>query len=147
MKEVFFALAALLVWFACYVVGAGILTFLSLAGATLLERYFLLQDRQTYPIWIIALSLCPLIAFVAGWTLGGLVMPEEFYETVRFGHLGAGVLFTVVAVFVVACLGEKEDRRSEIMTLAGSLLTDAACCAALVFFFDNIRRYMQSIGG
>ena len=71
MKEVFFALAALLVWFAAYVVSAGILTFLSLAAATLLERYFLMRERQTYPIWIIALSLCPLIAFVAGWTLGG----------------------------------------------------------------------------
>lgn len=147
MKEVFLALAALLVWFAAYVVSAGILTFLSLAAATLLERYFLLLDSQTYPIWIIALSLCPLIAFVAGWTLGGLVMPEELYEAVRFGHLGAGVLFAIVAVFVVARLGEKEDRRSEIMTLAGSLLTDAACCAALVFFFDNIRQYMHSIGG
>ncbi len=148
MWEFLVSLAAILVWAVLWAIFAAFFTLLSLLGAALLERYMLLQERWTYPLWIVALALCPLGAFVGSWALFGLLLPDDrFYRAVRFGGLAAGVLFAVIGVVVVARGGDREDKASETTTLIGSLISDVAGCAALIGFFPSVHAFMRSVGG
>ena len=61
--------------------------------------------------------------------------------------LAAGLVYAVVAVSVVARGNEKANKSSEIATLAGSLVVDAACCTMLLWFFAPIEGLMRSVGG
>jgi len=137
--------AAAVVWFVTYGIAVGLLTFLSLVVATLLEHYFLLRERQTYLVWVGALSLCPAVAFITGWVVAGMVLPEGLHQAVRYGHVSAGVLFAIGAVVVAVRYLKREDLRSGIATLLGSLVTDAACCIALVKFFSGLAEFMGAL--
>ena len=147
MDEFAISVATVVVWALLWGLCAGAFTFLSLLAVGLLERYMLIQERRTYPLWIVALALCPAAAFVGIATLAGLFLPARFYEAVRFGGLAAGMIFAVVAVTVVVRGKEKQDRASEIVTLVGSLLTDGLCCAALIWLFGPVSAFMRSLGG
>lgn len=139
-------LGTIVVWFVAYGISAAIMTSLSLMAATLLETYAGLRERQTYPLWIIALSLCPAAAFVISWLLAGWLVQEGLYQAVRWGQLVAGALFVPVAAMVFVKLSDRQDRASEMATLSGSLLSDAACCAFLVYGFPRVVQLMQSLG-
>ena len=147
MREFLVFLLTIVVWGVLWAVAAVLFTVLSVIAATLLERYMLLRERWTYPFWIVALGLCPPVAFLGSWTLFGLLFSEELYRAVRWGGLGAGIMFAVIAVLVVVRRPAKDDMASEVATLSASLLTDALCCAALIGFFGEIAGFMRSIGG
>ena len=140
-------LLTIVTWGVLWTVAAGLFTVVSIIAATLLERYLLLQERWTYPLWIVALGICPLPAFLGSWTLLGLLLSEQFYPAVRFGGIVAGIMFAVLGVLVVTKLSDKEDKTSEVATLAASLLTDAACCVALIWFFEPIVEFMRALHG
>jgi len=149
MGEFLVFLLAVVVWAVLWGFSAVLFTVLSIIASTLLERYLLLQERWSYPLWIVALGLCPLAAFVGSWTLLGLLLPEKLYGSVRLGDLASGIMFAVIGVRVVTAGSEsdKGDKASEVVTLIASLLTDAACCVALIWFFDRIAGFMRSVGG
>ncbi len=147
MWEFLVIAAAFIAWVALWAASACVLTALSIVVAVLLERYLLVPERLTYPLWIVALSVCPLAAFLGSWTLCGLVLSERFYHAVRFGGIAAGIMYGVIGVLVVARGAEKQDKASEVATLIGSLITDGLCCVALVWFFPHIAAYMRLLGG
>ena len=64
MTEFTISVASVVVWAVLWGLCASLFTLLSLTAAALLERYFLIQERWTYPLWIVSLSLCPAAAFV-----------------------------------------------------------------------------------
>jgi lysylphosphatidylglycerol synthetase-like protein (DUF2156 family) len=141
------AAAALVVWFLACALSAGLLTLLSLMAATVLENYAGVRESRTYPIWIFALSLCPLPAFAAGWVAAGLLLPEALYPAVRWGQLAAGALFAPLAAAAFLRFGDPKDRPAEATTLCGSLLSDAGGCLALLFAWPGVAELMRSIGG
>ena len=148
MWEFVISVLAVVVWAVLWAVSAAGFTLLSLLAAALLERFMLLQDRWTYPFWIVALALCPAAAFVGSWTLFGLLLPaDRFYGAVRAGGLAAGVLYAVVGMIVVAKGKASKDKLSETITLIGSMVGDAAGCVALVWFFGSVEAFMRSLGG
>jgi hypothetical protein len=147
MSEFMVSVLAVVAWAVLWGVSASLFTLLSLMASVLLERYMLLEERKTYPLWIISLWLSPAAAFVGSWVLAGLVLSERFYPAVRFGGLAAGMVYAVVAVSVVAMGKEKGSKWSEIVTLAGSLVVDAACCTMLLWFFAPIEGLMRAVGG
>jgi heme A synthase len=149
MREFLAFLLTMVMWAVLWGFSAALFTVLSIIASTMFERYLLLQERWSYPIWIVALGLCPLVAFVGSWTFLGLLLPDELYSSVRLGGLASGIMFAVIGVRVVTKGSEsdKDDKASEAATLIASLLTDAACCVALIWFFEPIAGFMGSLGG
>jgi len=139
-------LGACFAWAALWAVAAGLATFFSIVAATVLEQKLLVREERTFLLWIVALALCPVVAFAAEWTLCGLVLAERYYAAVRFGGLAAGMAYVLVGVLFVMRPGERTDRKDETVTLIVSAATDLLCCAALVWQFEPISRYMSGLG-
>ena len=147
MIEFLISIAVLLAWVVLWALAATLLTLLISVASGVMEHYLVLSDTSTFPLWALALSFSPAVAFVASWTLWGALLSERFYASIRYGCLGAGIVFTVVGIVVVTSTGEREDRTGEVPTLIGSLISVVLCCAALVGYFPAIAGYMQSLGG
>jgi len=146
MSELVLSVAAFLTWLVLWAVAAALLTALSAVAATAVERYLVVTDKWTFPLWIAALWASPAVASAMNWTLWGLIASERHFNAVRWGCVaGAGAL-AAAGVIVVTCRRGKEGWKEEVATLAGALAVAALCCAAMIWRFEPIAQYMRDLG-
>lgn len=151
MVGFFLSVAVFIAWVVIWAVLAGLLTAAALVGAGLMEKYLLVSDRWTFPLWVVALSISPGGAFWLSTVLWGVVLSPEHFRSVRYGTVAAGLVFAVIAVTVVSRAAEgeaqEEEDGGEMGTLIGCLLVDGACCALMIWRFASVAAYMERIGG
>ena len=134
-------------WLAAWALSALLLGATGAALGGVAEHYLAWTRKGTRWIGCVAFWLCPAVAFVATWTVAGLLLGPELHRSVRYGSAAAGIVFASLGVLVVTSTGSGKGKSWEAVLLAGSLLTDGLGCAALIWFFPVVERYAAWLGG
>lgn len=140
-------IGAFVAWWVVVGVAAVVLTIMSIVAADKIEHYLVVSDRRSFLVWMLCLSICPAIGFFGNWMIWGFFLPEGLYTPARLGWLAAGIVFVGVGALIVTRPGNRdEERAGELPTLAGAVLADLLCCAALIWHFEPIAAFMRGSG-
>lgn len=135
---------AFLSWFAAFGFAALMLT----AGSIMLSRTikfrFILTDRHTYVIWVMAMTLSVGLAYLMNWSIWGMFLPQAYFQAARAGWIAAGATFAVGTLILTSRQsGDSEDRTGNALMLLGVIGADAIFCGFLIWKFEQIAAFMN----